>query len=501
MQRLRSCPGRLLQPRRNGPPIHHHGVSESFECCGETSLAITNFVRGCREARSDLTTISGELTQLHLVLDLLKDDASVGSGRVILEPLQAQILSIKNCTVVVGNIETVLEKHSESGKTGAVKWVAYGKAEVAGLRMPLEAHRGSLSLILELASLSISKSILEDVHIVKQDSGQIKENTSQIKQDTGHIMAELTRLRAIVAQGGISSATRGQNFVLEQYLDSLTSYAETVYNDADWDSDASSRAPASRKSSSDSDRLTSQGKKDSSRSTLSQRPPKRAPPSQKFLRRKEIRGGPPTPLVTKTESNAVRQEFDSTELDAHVSDFETWLLSGLERYPELGRDSSSADLSRDRFSGQQAGLSLPTKSHSYALNQDSDGSLVATAKGPVAAKSKASGHDSGVGQERVGRHLTFDILRPGDDSGSEGEMRPRAPGDLPGRHRRFGPDGVPCVGDYGTRSSSEAINLPEELPVLRSCTKRSCTKKQLKQHRLTVVGDPEVSEGMTKLIR
>ena len=113
---------------------------------------------------ADLTSISGELTQLHLVLDQLKDDASVGNSQVIPESLQAQILSIvKNCSTVIGNLNNVLQKHS--GKSGAVKWVAFGKAEVAGLRMSLEAHRGSLSLVLELVSVSMSKAILDGMRL------------------------------------------------------------------------------------------------------------------------------------------------------------------------------------------------------------------------------------------------------------------------------------------------------------------------------------------------
>ena len=210
---------------------------------GKTSLAVTTFIRGCREARSDLTSISGELTQLHLVLDLLKDDASVSDGRVIPQSLQAQILSIiKNCSAVVDSINTVLQNHS--GKTGVAKWVAFGKAEVAGLRMSLEAHRGSLSLVLELVSVSMSKAIMDDVAVVRNDVLDIKQDTSQIPQ----IMAELTRLRAIVAAGDIPTTTKGQNYVLEQYLDSLTSYAETVCNDVVWDSDGSRHTPSRKPS-------------------------------------------------------------------------------------------------------------------------------------------------------------------------------------------------------------------------------------------------------------
>ncbi len=220
----------------------------------KTSLAVTTFIRGCRDARSDLTSLSGELTQLHLVLDLLKDDASVTDGRVIPESLQAQILSIiKNCSAVIDNINKVLQNHS--GKTGAAKWVAFGKAEVAGLRMSLEAHRGSLNLVLELVSVSMSRAILDGVTVVRGDMIMVRDDVHDIKQDTSQIpqiMAELTRLRAILAAGNIPTTMRDQNYVLERYLDSLTSYAETVCNDVVWDSDGGSRHTLSRKPSAES---------------------------------------------------------------------------------------------------------------------------------------------------------------------------------------------------------------------------------------------------------
>ena len=207
---------------------------------GKTLLGITTFIRGCRDARADLTSVSGELTQLQIVLELLKDDTDVSDDRILPESLQNQILSIiKNCSAVLDSINELLQKHA--GKAGATKWVMFGKAEVAGLRMSLEAHRGSLSLVLEVVSVSLSKAIKEDMTAVRTD-------VHDIKQDTSQIMAELTRLRAIVTDGNIPSATRGQNYMLQQYLDNLTSYAETVCHDVVWDSDESLHVPSPRAS-------------------------------------------------------------------------------------------------------------------------------------------------------------------------------------------------------------------------------------------------------------
>jgi hypothetical protein len=217
----------------------------------KTTLAVTSFTRDCREARSDLTSITGELSQLNLVLELLRDETAVSDDQIIPESLQTHILStINSCSAAVSKINTILDKHA--GKTGVLKWVAFGKNEVAGLRTSLEAYRGSLSLVLELVSVSLSKAIRNDTTAIRTDVYDIKQDTSQISQ----IMDELVRLRAIVASGGIPSATSGQNFVLQQYLDGLTSYAESVCNDVVWETDSSVRA-VSRTSSRSSLKIAS----------------------------------------------------------------------------------------------------------------------------------------------------------------------------------------------------------------------------------------------------
>lgn len=203
----------------------------------KTALAVTNFTRDCREARSDLTSITGELSQLNLVLELLRDETAVTDDRIMPESLQIHILStINSCSAAVSKINTTLDKHT--GKTGMLKWATFGKNEVAGLRTSLEAYRGSLSLVLELVSVSLSKAIRNDTTAIRTDVYDIKQDTSQISQ----IMDELVRLRAIVASGGIPSASSGQNFILQQYLDGLTSYAESVCNDVVWETDSSARA-------------------------------------------------------------------------------------------------------------------------------------------------------------------------------------------------------------------------------------------------------------------
>ncbi|KAI0531531.1 ras-domain-containing protein [Xylaria digitata] len=176
--------------------------------------------------------------ELQIVLELLRDDSAINENDVFPEALRAQVLSvITNCNTVVERINTVLEKHGASIST-PLNWVVSGKNEVASLKMSLEAHRGSLNLALEMINISLSKSTKEDTTVIRsdmvrvtQDTTVIRSDMTRIKQDTGQIvqiMEELAVLREIVANIRSSPQAAGSNYTLQQYLDSLTSYAETV---------------------------------------------------------------------------------------------------------------------------------------------------------------------------------------------------------------------------------------------------------------------------------
>ncbi|KAF6823556.1 hypothetical protein CPLU01_11349 [Colletotrichum plurivorum] len=116
---------------------------------GATARAIMSFVRDCREARADLTTISRELADLQIILELLKSDEEEGS---LPGPLRTQIVAIvDSCGGLISSIDDLLKRHK--GKTGAIRWAVDGKREVEGLRRGLEAYRGSLSLAVETVTL------------------------------------------------------------------------------------------------------------------------------------------------------------------------------------------------------------------------------------------------------------------------------------------------------------------------------------------------------------
>ena len=187
------------------------GCLALLSAVGKTSLGITTFIRGCREARADLTAINLELSELSIVLVLLQDNSTVNDNSVIPESLQKQIVSIiTNYTTIVAKTNNVLEIYTKATKIKTAEYVVIGKSEIAGLYISLEVHRGSLNLVLELLSVSISRVIKEDTDIIQSNIIEIKYNTSQILQ----IIEELEGLRSIIVQSAGIMSLYGQNYIL-----------------------------------------------------------------------------------------------------------------------------------------------------------------------------------------------------------------------------------------------------------------------------------------------
>jgi len=207
-----------------------------------TSLSIAKFVRGYRDVEEDLRSTSSELEQLRYALEKLNVNTAIDDGQILDESLRNEILSaVNNYSDILESINSTLEKYT--GKAGAAKWAAVGKDEVDGLRKTIGAYRASLGIVLQFASISLSKS-------VKKDTAVVRAEVHDIRWDTARIMADLDLLRSMmVKEEDTQSFKSGQNYVLQLYLDSLTSYAETVCNDVEGGSDEGSlRTPSGRSS-------------------------------------------------------------------------------------------------------------------------------------------------------------------------------------------------------------------------------------------------------------
>ncbi|PMD47012.1 hypothetical protein L207DRAFT_575816 [Hyaloscypha variabilis F] len=198
---------------------------------GQTSLAITSFVRSC-EARGDLAEVVRELSELKMVLELLQGDQDVENDRIIPESLKRQILGILvKCNEVLVKIDAVLEKHR--GRVGDIRWVATGKNDVANLCQSLEAYRGALSLVLETITLALTRQVKADTNAIRADAFDIKQEIAKIRED-------IERLRSFSNQAEqleIDAGSKLPNPMLQRYLESLTTYAETVCEDIEYQND------------------------------------------------------------------------------------------------------------------------------------------------------------------------------------------------------------------------------------------------------------------------
>lgn len=57
---------------------------------GETIQAVTRFMAAYREARADLADVARELSQLELVLKMLKEDSEADAEAQVPEPMRKQ---------------------------------------------------------------------------------------------------------------------------------------------------------------------------------------------------------------------------------------------------------------------------------------------------------------------------------------------------------------------------------------------------------------------------
>lgn len=120
----------------------------------KTIGTIRGFIIDCRDARSDLSAVNWELSELKLTLNILEDLVPDGSetGDPLPSSIRDDIRSIiKNCLDAAKEIDDVLVEHR--GRFAAVSWAAKGKQKVNSLKAVLEAHRRALNLAVDTITL------------------------------------------------------------------------------------------------------------------------------------------------------------------------------------------------------------------------------------------------------------------------------------------------------------------------------------------------------------
>jgi hypothetical protein len=130
-------------------------VSIVASCLGITSgitkliNSISSFVGNVQESRRDMSDVQKELDSVRTILLGLHDKGQdLGFDRI--PSLKIHVFKIvSNCGNVVADMKRLLR----TMRNGSMRWVTSGKRQMAKLKLNLEAHKSTLSIALELATV------------------------------------------------------------------------------------------------------------------------------------------------------------------------------------------------------------------------------------------------------------------------------------------------------------------------------------------------------------
>lgn len=193
-----------------------------FSTVSKVSYSLWNVIQESRDARGDLEAISRELSSIQMVLESLSRETAKPHSSILPVNLKNQIFGIlKNCNVVVVDIETSLKKHAQSRLGRSGYWiVGGGKNDMAKYRFSLEAHKSALEIALAMIAISTTQDI-------KKDTSHI----TSLKEDIRRILKELERLKQQLPGDVYQTGRTDADHSLKQYLNDMSCYAAvSAYN-------------------------------------------------------------------------------------------------------------------------------------------------------------------------------------------------------------------------------------------------------------------------------
>ncbi|KAH7226379.1 hypothetical protein BKA60DRAFT_591811 [Fusarium oxysporum] len=181
------------------------GCATLISTIGSLSLSINSFVRTCREARGDLDRVARELLSLQTVLELIQEDVA-DESKTFPTTLERHVSGIvTNCNSVAVELQECITKYSGDNRLKSkASWAINGQGDVAKLRSNLEAHKAALELALDMLSL----------------------------------LTNTCRHQRLPKQGG-------NDYILQNFLEEMTTYTEKAMDGASIDGgDSSTNAPS-----------------------------------------------------------------------------------------------------------------------------------------------------------------------------------------------------------------------------------------------------------------
>jgi hypothetical protein len=203
------------------------------------SVSISSFIRSVRESRSDLSIVDSELRSIKVTLELLREDLDIASGSEaplsLPNSLEEQILGIMDCcATTIKHIKEFFGKYRDllaKSTAGQVRWAINGKLDIRRYRSILESNRRALEIAIDVLSWTMTREVKKDIIAIQDDTVHAKKDTTQILEEIAKLQDQLPR--------DLLQASDGRDFLLDKYLESLTSYTETLEIDihTNWDID------------------------------------------------------------------------------------------------------------------------------------------------------------------------------------------------------------------------------------------------------------------------
>lgn len=200
------------------------------------STDVTNFVRRCHSARTDLAPVTRELSELLMVLQILHDyDEQQGreGGTAVPRELLAHLRPIlANCDAVVRRVDGVLGRHCDGGGgrrvdgVTAPQWTMEGKAEVSELAKSLGVHRGVMGLVSDLVAVLVERGGAGDSDDADDDEGQAR---------ISGVLGELRALGSSILISYSNATLAREHFALQVHLGQIVTYAETLIRTESWE--------------------------------------------------------------------------------------------------------------------------------------------------------------------------------------------------------------------------------------------------------------------------
>lgn len=177
----------------------------------QVSTDVTNFVRRCRSARTDLAPVTRELSELQMVLQLLNDFEAHRSA--VPEELQAHLRPIMaNCIGVVVKVHDVLRRQEVAG------WTVEARDEVGELAKSLGVHRGVMGVVADLISVLVARDY---------GHGHGRGGSDEYARiDT--LLGELQALGSSLVISYSNATLAREHFALQVHLGQIVTYTETL---------------------------------------------------------------------------------------------------------------------------------------------------------------------------------------------------------------------------------------------------------------------------------